>query len=58
MAKKMIDKDQLKAESKKWGKRAAFFAVFGITGTAALLAYNLYRVSKGLDEIDWENLKL
>ena len=58
MVKKTIDRDQLKAESKKWGKRAAFFAVFGITGTAALLAYNLYRVSKGLDEIDWENLKL
>jgi len=58
MVKKTIDKDKLKADSKKWGKRAAFFAVFGITGTAALLAYNLYRVSKGLDDIDWDNLKL
>jgi len=58
MAKKMVDKDKLKAESAKWGKRAAFFAVFGITGAAALLAYNMYRVSKGLDEIDWDNLKL
>lgn len=54
----VMDKDRLKAESKKWGKRAGFFAVFGITGAAALLAYNWYRVSKGLDEIDWENLKL
>jgi hypothetical protein len=54
----MVDKDKLKAESAKWGKRAAFFAVFGITGAAALLAYNMYRVSKGLDEIDWDNLKL
>lgn len=53
-----MDKNKMKAESAKWGKRAAFFAVFGITGAAALLAYNLYRVNKGLDEIDWENLKL
>ena len=53
-----MDKEKLRAESKKWGKRAAFFAVFGITGTAALLAYNLYRVSKGLDEINWDDLKL
>lgn len=53
-----MDKNKLKADSAKWGKRAAFFAVFGITGAVALLAYNMYRVSKGLDEIDWENLKL
>jgi hypothetical protein len=53
-----MDKEKLKAESKKWGKRAAFFAVFGVTGTAALLAYNWYRISKGLDEIDWDNIKL
>jgi hypothetical protein len=53
-----MDKEKLKTESKKWGKRAAFFAVFGVTGAAALLAYNTYRISKGLDEIDWENLKL
>ena len=52
-----MDKYKLKAESKKWGKRAAFFAVFGITGTTAILAYNWYRLSKGLDEIDWDNLK-
>jgi hypothetical protein len=53
-----MDKEKLKEESKKWGKRAAFLAVFGVTGAAALLAYNTYRISKGLDEIDWENLKL
>lgn len=53
-----MNKDKFKAESKKWGKRAAFFAVFGITGTIALVGYNLYRVSKGLDEIDLDNLKL
>jgi hypothetical protein len=45
-------------QSKKWGKRLAFFAVFGVTGMAALLAYNLYRASKGLDKIDLDNLKL
>lgn len=53
-----MDKNKLKEESKKWGKRAAFFAVFGVTGTAALLAYNWYRISKGLDQIDWDNIKL
>jgi hypothetical protein len=53
-----MNKEKLKAGSKKWGKRLAFFAVFGVTGTIALVGYNLYRVSKGLDEIDWENLKL
>lgn len=54
----MMNRDNLKEESKKWGKRAAFLAVFGVTGAAALLAYNWYRVSKGLDEIDWDNLQL
>ena len=53
-----MDRNKLKEESKKWGKRAAFFAVFGVTGTAALLAYNWYRISKGLDEVDWDNIKL
>ena len=53
-----MNKEKLKAESKKWGKRAAFFAVFGVTGTVALIGYNLYRVSKGLDEIDWDNIKI
>lgn len=41
-----------------WSKRIAFFAIFGITGAAAILAYNLYRVSKGLEKIDLDNLKL
>ena len=54
----MIDKENLKQQSAKWGKRVAFFAVFGITGTVALIGYNLYRVSKGLDKIDLDNLKL
>lgn len=53
-----MNKDKLKAEGAKWGKRAAFFAVFGVTGTVALFGYNLYRTSKGLDKIDLDNLKL
>ncbi len=53
-----MDKNKLKTQTKKWSKRAAFFAVFGITGTIALVGYNLYRVSKGLDSIDWDNLEL
>lgn len=49
-----MDKQQVK----KWSKRAAWFAVFGVTGVAAVLAINTYRAMKGLDEIDWDNLKL
>jgi hypothetical protein len=46
------------ADKKKWAKRAAFFAVFGVTGAAVVLGVNFYRAMKGLDEIDWDNLKL
>lgn len=53
-----MDKEKFKAESVKWGKRAAFFAVFGVTGTAALLAYKLYCMARGIDEVDWDNIKL
>ena len=45
-------------DKKKWGKRVAFFAVFGITGLAAVAAINVYRAMQGLDEIDWDNIKL
>ncbi|CAB4143819.1 hypothetical protein UFOVP447_270 [uncultured Caudovirales phage] len=45
-------------DKKKWGKRAAFFAVFGITGLAAIAVINTYRAMKGLDDIDWDNLQL
>ena len=44
-------------DKKKWAKRAAFFAVFGVTGVV-VLGVNFYRAMKGLDEIDWDNLKL
>ncbi len=53
-----MDKENLKKESTKWGKRAAFFTVFGITGLAAIAVINSYRSLKGLDDIDWDNLKL
>ena len=53
-----MDKQTRKELAQKWGKRAAFFAVFGITGAAAILAINTYRAMKGLDDIDWDNLKL
>ena len=45
-------------DMKKWAKRAAFFAVFGVTGAAVVLGVNFYRAMKGLDELDWDNLKL
>lgn len=47
-----------KQEAQKWSKRIAFFAVFGFTGLAAILAVNTYRAMKGLDKMDWGNLKL
>ena len=50
-----MDKNKVKQELEKWSKRAAFFAVFGVTGTAALLVYNWYQTTKKIDEIDWEN---
>lgn len=43
---------------KKWSKRVAFLAVFGISGIAVIAAVNTYRSIKGLDEMDWDNLKL
>ena len=45
------------SDKKKWGKRAAFFAVFGITGLAAVGVINAYRSLKGFDKIDWDNLE-
>jgi len=45
-------------DKKKWSKRAAFFAVFGVTGLATIGIINVYRSLKGLDDIDWDNLKL
>ena len=53
-----MDKERLKFEAAKWGKRAAMASMLGITGTAILIGYNLYKMSKGLDEIDWDNIKL
>ena len=47
-----------KEEITKWSKRVVFFAVFGVTGCAAFLVYKLYRVSKGLDDDNWDDLKL
>lgn len=37
-----MDKEKLKQESIKWGKRAAFFAVFGFTGLAVIGAKKAY----------------
>lgn len=42
----------------RWAKRAAIYGALGITGTAALLIYNLYRTSKNLEKIDLDNLRL
>lgn len=45
------------ADLKKWGKRAAFVGVFGITGLVVIGAINLYRFSKGIEmlTLDGEN---
>jgi hypothetical protein len=47
-----------KQQALKWSKRIAAFAVVGVTGVAALLVYNLYRTSKGLEKITLDDLKL
>jgi len=47
-----------KERALKWGKRAAAFAVVGVTGMAVFLVYNLYRTSKGLEKISLDDLKL
>lgn len=47
-----------KEDKKKWAKRAAFLAVFGVTGVATVITVNIYRALKGLDEIDWDNIEL
>lgn len=40
----------------KWGKRLAFFAVFGFTGLFVLMLINWLRTSRGLDAIDWDKV--
>jgi len=45
-------------DKKKWGKRAAAFAVVGVTGIVVFLVYNLYRTSRGLEKITLEDLNL
>jgi len=43
---KTMDKENLKSEGIKWGKRVAFFAVFGFTGLAFIgvkKAYEHYK---------------
>lgn len=37
-----MNKEKLKEESIKWGKRVAFFAVFGFTGLAFIGAKKAY----------------
>lgn len=53
-----MDKDKLKAGSKKWGKRIVIYGALGITGLAAVGVFNLYRSMRGLSTIDLDNLKL
>ena len=45
-------------EIKKWSKRLAVLAAFGVTGIAALTVVNLYRMAKGLDKITLNDLNL
>ena len=48
----------MKVDKKKLAKQAAFLAVFGVTGLAAMLAVKYYKALKSFDDIDWDNLKL
>lgn len=49
-----MTKEQCKQHTVKWGKRFAFFAVFGFTGIAAIGAVKLYRKITENTEIDWD----
>jgi len=53
-----MNKDKIKEESIKWGKRAVVFGVLGFTGLAVVGAINVYRTVRGLERIDLDNLKL
>ena len=53
-----MNKDKIKEESIKWGKRAVVFGVLGFTGLAVVGAINVYRAVRGLERIDLDNLKL
>jgi|APCry1669192062_1035393.scaffolds.fasta_scaffold18848_2 hypothetical protein len=39
-------------------KKAIVFALLGAIGTATVVAYNLYKLGKQIDDIDWDNLNL
>jgi hypothetical protein len=48
-------KQTLKEQTKKWGPKIAFFAVFGLTGIAAVGIYKGIQKVRDM-EIDWDNI--
>ena len=46
---KVVNKQKIVEQTKKWAPKLALFAVVGVTGMAAMYAY---RTLKGLDKID------
>lgn len=47
-------KDKIREQTKVWGPRVAFFAVFGFTGLAAIGLYKGYKILKGVEKTDFE----
>lgn len=47
-------KDKVREQTKIWGPRIAFFAVFGFTGLAAIGLYKGYKLIRGIDGADFE----
>jgi hypothetical protein len=47
-------KNKVREQTKIWGPRIAFFAVFGFTGLAAIGLYKGYKLIRGVDDADFE----
>lgn len=47
-------KDKFREQTKIWGPRVAFFAVFGFTGLAAIGLYKGYKAIRGISDADFE----
>lgn len=47
-------KNKVREQTKIWGPRIAFFAVFGFTGLAAIGLYKGYKLIRGINDADFE----
>ena len=50
----IVMKDKIQEQTKIWGPRVAFFAVFGFTGLAAIGLHKIYKSIRGINDADFE----